>query len=520
MGATRSTRHEALRSGPHLSAMTRRRAQKSAKQKFADALAGHLTNGTRPGNAIGEPWTYEAFASEIITSQQISDFRAVSPRSVSNWCNGRSLPREISPLLVALFGSGPSTHRDQLNRLFRNAKKEQRSSLNPILNAEPDPAGGRWRADGDHFSIVRSPTTGDARASIDRENLELQRLIVELADNLHSYSFRLRNLPHWSGISDSAKNLSDLLSCEPDHLVDRLPSIYVAVLKLGGYLDTDSRIQVDPRDIEEPLPPSIHGALRDLVRTVAPWVRQFPTIAAWDDASGQFLTNANRLLPPAREFMRLAGRECAIVPRDAKDLEAISEATHDEGNFGAKSSAHELAYAKNLALESFKALAADELGDQPNEDLIERLDAIVSNPDSRLEDLASAFPDELRIYIQQEINTRKLSSDSSAEPSDFMTSQIDTLEKQGSDNEILRATLDSIADAVIAFNSDSSIRFYNKNFSKFWLIDEAELASASNVDNISLLSESTLGAGQFWSDLKITISDPKGEVAPEIRTVG
>jgi hypothetical protein len=65
-------------------------------------LAGHLTQGTRPATAAGEPWTYAEFAAEVQSSRQANDF--VSPRSVSNWCKGRSLPAEIIPILRALFG--------------------------------------------------------------------------------------------------------------------------------------------------------------------------------------------------------------------------------------------------------------------------------------------------------------------------------------------------------------------------------------------------------------------------------
>lgn len=104
--------------------MARNAPASAALSRFAELLGGHLRTGTRPATAAGEPWTYAAFASEVTSSRttQANDF--VSPRSVSNWCKGASLPLEIEPILRALFGPSDrhALARDELRKAFQIAR--------------------------------------------------------------------------------------------------------------------------------------------------------------------------------------------------------------------------------------------------------------------------------------------------------------------------------------------------------------------------------------------------------------
>jgi hypothetical protein len=61
--------------------MARKPAANSKRTAFAALLAGHLSEGTRPSTATGEPWTYAAFAGEIPGAR---DNLYASASSVSN----------------------------------------------------------------------------------------------------------------------------------------------------------------------------------------------------------------------------------------------------------------------------------------------------------------------------------------------------------------------------------------------------------------------------------------------------
>jgi hypothetical protein len=110
------------------SATDRNRPQTSlARAQFAALLAEHLATGTRPGAVAGEPRTYEKFAKGVPSSRtHAREDGKVSPRAVSNWCKGSSLPTEIEPILRVLFGPVKEGNEDRetLRAAFLAARQE------------------------------------------------------------------------------------------------------------------------------------------------------------------------------------------------------------------------------------------------------------------------------------------------------------------------------------------------------------------------------------------------------------
>ena len=136
--------------------MARKPDADSARARFAALLAGHLAGGTRPATAAGEPWSDAAFAREVQSSREANDF--VSPRSVSNWRKGMSLPAEIEPILRALFG--PTDRHAAAREALRAAYIAARVEQEP-----PDPAGPQWVARNDEFALDRTARPTDRAAA-------------------------------------------------------------------------------------------------------------------------------------------------------------------------------------------------------------------------------------------------------------------------------------------------------------------------------------------------------------------
>src|SRR5271167_2235863 len=114
----------------------------TARARFAKLLAGHLGAGTRPATPTGEPWTYADFAGNVPSSRDHPGKSGyVSPRSVSNWCKGASLPDAIEPILRALFGTGDrhTQAREALRGAFQSARAEKNAAI--IARAKREPAG-------------------------------------------------------------------------------------------------------------------------------------------------------------------------------------------------------------------------------------------------------------------------------------------------------------------------------------------------------------------------------------------
>jgi hypothetical protein len=93
----------------------------SKRAIFASMLAGHLTFGTRP-DGDGPAWSYAEFAAKVAGWQ---GSETVSPRSVSNWCCGRSLPGCLVRINDVLFGTARCAARTALVEAFRAARQEK-----------------------------------------------------------------------------------------------------------------------------------------------------------------------------------------------------------------------------------------------------------------------------------------------------------------------------------------------------------------------------------------------------------
>ncbi len=307
--------------------MARKPAANSKRAAFAALLAGHLSGGTRPATATGEPWTYAAFSGEIEGAR--GNLHA-SASSVSNWCNGASLPAEIVPILRALFGPDTSTStrhaeaREELRRAFQAARAER------IAGEKPDPAGPRWVVSGDQIVIDRGVRPADRDAADDPVRQHFQQEIARLAGELVHRAARLTNTLTWGALSGTAAAFQATLSADPHTLPARLGSAYTQLLLLGGFLETDIRVQNDPAATDGPLGADIHGLLTALVRTAAPWLRGFPTVEAWDNEAGKALLRPE-LFQPAREFVHIARDRHVIPEQDAAEIAALGEALGEAG---------------------------------------------------------------------------------------------------------------------------------------------------------------------------------------------
>jgi hypothetical protein len=168
---------------------------------------------------------------------------------------------------------------------FRAARSEKHAAV--IARTKPDPAGGRWVAEGDEFAQDRTVRMTDKRAAADPLRQQLQMAIRSMAAEMIDPTVRLSNSRTWGRLSATAAAFHVVMEGDPLRMPERLGDAYALLLRLGRFLETDIRVQRDSAAFDDPLDADIHGLLTDLVRTAAPWLRGFPTVAAWDDAAGK-----------------------------------------------------------------------------------------------------------------------------------------------------------------------------------------------------------------------------------------
>jgi hypothetical protein len=222
--------------------MGRKYTAESARTRFAALLAGHLAKGTRPVTAAGAPWSYAEFAAEVPSSRANDDF--VSPRSVSNWCKGGSLPAEIDPVLRALFGPTSSGRhadaREELLEAFRAARAEKNAAV--IARTKPDPAGGTWDVPDNEKNTVLTRTAPlhnvrpeERRSGIPTHLSSLGRDLKRQWDQLHQGGTRDRDFQSIIvGRVHVADDLIRQLVKVTNKIVTTLPESCVLIAR-GGY---------------------------------------------------------------------------------------------------------------------------------------------------------------------------------------------------------------------------------------------------------------------------------------------
>jgi hypothetical protein len=378
--------------------MARKPADSPALVRFAEVLAGHMTRGTRPTTASGGLWTDAALAREVMSSR---DNEFVSPRTISNWRKGQSLPEEIEPLARALFGPGDRhfAAREELRAAFVAARAEKLALI--TARAKRDPAGGTWVIEDDERLVLdRSVRATDRFAAADPLRQQLQTRIRDMAADLVEPAKRLTNARSWARLSATAEAFRAVVDCPPAAVTDRLGDAYALMLRLGGFLETDIRVQRDPAAMDDPLDPDIHGLLTDLIRTAAPWLRGFPTVAAWDDAAGKALVRAD-LFQPAREFTRIARERRTISERDAAEMEVLADAANADGFQGQKAGNRAVGHARNLLLTAASMVATFLAGSVASDFatrslVVQRAGATLFQAEKQVEAFAASLSGDLR----------------------------------------------------------------------------------------------------------------------------
>jgi hypothetical protein len=365
-------------------------------------LAKHLREGTRPAAENGEPWADAEFAGEVQSTREGKQF--ASPRSVSNWRKGKSLPAEIGPILRALFGP-PNTNRHgtargELRKAFQAARAEKNAAA--LRRAKRDPAGGTWVVQDEQFVLDRALRATDKRAAADPIRQQLQSAARFMAEDLASRARRLSNSRTWGGITTAAEAFQTVTCLGPSQVLERLGEAYALLLRLGRFLETDARVRSDPMLMDDPLSPDIHGCLTDLVRTAAPWLRGFPTVAAMDDAAGKALVRAD-LFEPVREFTRIAREHETISARDADEIESLAKTADAQDFEGQKAGTRAVGSAKNLLLAAAELVAAF-LAATPDSVsrslLVQRVLASLTAAQTQIEAITAALPDDLRYALR------------------------------------------------------------------------------------------------------------------------
>ena len=295
----------------------------------------------------------------------------------------------------------------ELTEPLRSPKPaEQEDWRSHLASLEQQRLGARWVEGEGRFIIDPRGAESDIEAAQNPVVLELHQPIIQKALLFRDSSRRLDNALGWHGITAASQRFLDGVQRPTHDIPNHLGFIYSAILELGSFFEQDSKLQPGSASAADPLDPEVHRALSDLIRTAAPWLRQFPTIRELDEQLGEFLTRDD-LLDPGATLINSAQNNALVSSTDATAILALVEAAK-RGEFqGAKARTRGVFTVRNLlivvttvvVLPFFVGAAASKYAEKSP--LMDNAGKFLVQSENEITALVADLPNDLRLAFQE-----------------------------------------------------------------------------------------------------------------------
>jgi hypothetical protein len=303
-------------------------------------------------------------------------------------------PYELS---IGLYIPGWPPHdiEDQANRAATAYK---------ISRIEQAKLGARFEPSDTMLVIDASGDDTDVFASSRAVVRQLHGEVVRKAASFAAVARRIDNHVGWQGIGAFCERLTKLLDRPTESVPDVLGSLYSAALELGSYLEMDRAIAATGGGFAEPLNPEVRRPLEDLVRSIAPWMRSFPTIREMDDEAGQFLTR-EPLLEPSSRVIAAAEKAVLLRAEDTEALRGLIEAAQ-RGDFqGGKAGERGVLSVRNMITVAASVLGMVAVGAvgsavATESILAKKAGAFLLQAEEPILEVISALPEDVRLAMQ------------------------------------------------------------------------------------------------------------------------
>ena len=164
-----------------------------------------------------------------------------------------------------------------------------------------DPGGDRTDTDAAATNVARQ-----LHAANRRKAAELLAMMPRLHNNTDAV---------WKGLAEAVDRLHQALDRPIEEIPDHIAAVWEASVAAASFLLIDKGLRDTQSRDPAPLPIDIHRTFDDLVGSLAPWIRRFPTALGLDEDRGAFLAQ------PA-----LFATAAAVI-QGARDTDLITPAT-------------------------------------------------------------------------------------------------------------------------------------------------------------------------------------------------
>jgi Bacterial RNA polymerase, alpha chain C terminal domain len=273
-----------------------------------------------------------------------------------------------------------------------------------ISRIEQAKLGARFEPRDNVLVIDASGNDTDVRASARPVVIQLHEEVLRKAAGFASVARRIDNHIGWQGIGSFCERLNRLLNRPTAAIPDVLGSLYSAVLELGSYLEMDRGIEGTGAGFAEPLDPEVRRPLEDLLRSIAPWMRSFPTIREMDDEAGQFLTR-EPLLEPSSRVIAAADKTILLRAEDTEALRGLLDAAN-RGDFqGGKAGQRGVLSVRNMITVAASVLGMVAVGAvgsavATQSVLAQKAGAFLLQAEAPILEVISALPGDVRLAME------------------------------------------------------------------------------------------------------------------------
>lgn len=208
--------------------------------------------------------------------------------------------------------------------------------------------GARFEPRGDRLAMVTEGDVDDRSAASRQMTRQMQEAVLDKARSFDAAAARLDNQLGWTGIARTSSTLVSLLDRPSEEIPDVLGYLYPVTLELGSYLELDAQL-TGGNSYAEPLDAEVRRPLTDLVRTLAPWLRSFPSIREADDEASRFLLEVGAL-QPAKAVVDAAERHEVLAISDIEVFRQLEQAAERGAFQGGKAGGRTQRSASNLVI--------------------------------------------------------------------------------------------------------------------------------------------------------------------------
>jgi len=260
--------------------------------------------------------------------------------------------------------------------------------------------GNQWRESGNFLEIGNEVTSDDLEVArnpvTQRAHQSLLRKALKFGDAARGFD----ELYGWTGFGDDYNRLTTALECEGDRLAEHIWDIYDATLTVASYLQQDNDIRgSSPAFSNAALSAAHRREFIDLVRSLAPWVRRFPTAQQEDENAANFLQCVSEQLTSS--LLESAHQQGVITDKDRELIKALLAAMERNGlpaekaGIRAHFSVRNLTFAGAMFLAGSVAsgtLEKSELHGKITDWMAERVDEIT--------EIVADAPDDIQVIIK------------------------------------------------------------------------------------------------------------------------